>query len=935
MKRLLLAFALFWSSVAWGQVEVRRYNTLTELLSANPSGFSVAGRATVIVTGNTNLLDGTSRILAYSASDTGAVDNVTIFAPANTNFPGRYRLLKPGFGFSDLTNAIAGGTNVTLTYATGPDRIVVNSAATGSSFQFRVEDLPYTNINVVESSTIDPSVSLGTNLAFGIKNYSVTLPMLATINPESLMGFGQGSGPEEIRRVSLGSGLAWSGDTIVATGGGGFDFSALTNALIAGANITFDITTNTLTINATGGGGGTNGTAVTVDGGADLTRANFADSSEITFSISGTNVTAGIPNDSIALGTKTSGNFVAGVVGTANEVEVTGGSGSEASTATISLPATIDLGGKTSFEIPNGASPTTDAFGEIAGDNNAWASGRGAVQFFDGTANTYLIGVLASDTPVNGQVPMWNTGGTITWETATGSSGIDTTTNYTWTGTNTYLGPVYLDLLYVTNLLAESLQVPFTNALVYANGSSNLAAVTIGSGLSFSGGTLSATGGGGGTNGTVVTVDGGADQVRVNLADSSEVTFTLTGTNVTAGIPNDSIALGTKTTGNFVAGVVGTANEVEVSGGSGSEASTATLSLPATIDLGGKTSFEIPNGASPTTDAFGEIAGDNNAWASGRGAVQFFDGTANTYLIGVLASDTPSNGQVPVWNTGGTITWEDQTGGGGGGGSTSNVIQRTGFAEFTVTPGYAITNLVVSGALTNVSMTEGNGSLRGYFVASLSPARSGTNYSVVIEIEAEDPTALGSPVGNVVFDTKTTTGFDFVARFNGSEAVPAGTKYLVSVLEPVTVGASTNSGGGLTETWKYLTVDQATTNTTPQNITNMVFSIGANEVWTAEWFLGATVSGATGTGFAVDVPAGATLGATVRGSAAIPTVITADSTLSAAVLTSATGAIWGSALIQNGTNAGSVQLQFGSITNTVTSTIKGNQSYMVARKISP
>lgn len=843
MKRLLLAFVLFWSSVAWGQVEVRRYNTLTELLSANPSGFSVAGRATVIVTGNTNLLDGTSRILAYSASDTGAVDNVTIFAPANTNFPGRYRLLKPGFGFSDLTNAIAGGTNVTLTYATGPDRIMVNSAATGSSFQFRVEDLPYTNINVVESSTIDPSVSFGTNLAFGIKNYSVTLPMLATINPESLMGFGQGSGPEEIRRVSLGSGLAWSGDTIIATGGG-FDFSALTNALIAGANITFDISTNTLTINATGGGGGTNGTAVTVDGGADLTRANFADSSEITFSVSGTNVTAGIPNDSIALGTKTTGNFVAGVVGTANEVTVTGGSGSEASTATLSLPATLDLGGKTSFEIPNGASPTTDAFGEIAGDNDAWGSGRGAVQFFDGTANTLLVGVLASDTPVNGQVPVWNTGGTITWETATGGGGIDTTTNYTWTGTNTFLGPVYLDTLYVTNLLAENLQVPFTNALVYANGSSNLAAVTVGSGLSFSGGTLSAAGGSGSSTNLLVN---GLLVTQANLTDSANVLWEVTGSDIRAILTNVSGGL--------------TINSTPVS-------SPVLTNGPQLIwDINGSV-------ITPILTNVGSSLGTNGAFA----VAAFWDPPGDPEISSaceLISAD--SVGVIGVYR-------EEQ----------------------------------------------------GLYRIDLQSNQPVGSYKRVEQAHISDSTGLlyeSGVISNATYSTSLTNVFVYVRQAGSTSNY--GTNhpvYLALYSEPAISGGG---GGGDTQTWKYLTVDQATTSTTPQNITNLVFSIGANEVWTAEWYLGVTVSGPTGMGFALDVPTGATLGATVRGSAANATVITADATLSAAVMTSASGAVWGSALVQNGTNAGSVQLQFGSITNTVTSTIKGNQSYMVARRISP
>lgn len=122
-------------------------------------------------------------------------------------------------------------------------------------------------------------------------------------------------------------------------------------------------------------------------------------------------------------------------------------------------------------------------------------------------------------------------------------------------------------------------------------------------------------------------------------------------------IAANSVALTTDTTGNYVADVAGTANEVTVSH-TPAEGSTATVSLPADINLGGKTSLQIPNAAAPTVDAFGEIAGDNNLWAASRGAPVFYDGTSAVALIGALVSDTPSNGQVPSWNTGGTITWE-------------------------------------------------------------------------------------------------------------------------------------------------------------------------------------------------------------------------------------------------------------------------------------
>lgn len=173
---------------------------------------------------------------------------------------------------------------------------------------------------------------------------------------------------------------------------------------------------------------------------------------------------------------------------------------------------------------------------------------------------------------------------------------------------------------------------------------------------------------------------GTANHVVINDGSgnlSSEATLgatrfpALTGDVTTAGgslsttIAANSVALTTDTTGNYVADVVGTANEI-TSSHTPAEGSTATLSLPATIDLGGKTSFELPNAAAPTVDAFGEIAGDNNLWDTGRGAPVFFDGTAAVALVGALVSDTPSNGQIPTWNTGGTITWENAPGAAGG-----------------------------------------------------------------------------------------------------------------------------------------------------------------------------------------------------------------------------------------------------------------------------
>ena len=50
-------------------------------------------------------------------------------------------------------------------------------------------------------------------------------------------------------------------------------------------------------------------------------------------------------------------------------------------------------------------------------------------------------------------------------------------------------------------------------------------------------------------------------------------------------VGNDSVALGTKTTGNYIATITGTASEIEVSG-SGSETAAVTIGLPNDVTIG-------------------------------------------------------------------------------------------------------------------------------------------------------------------------------------------------------------------------------------------------------------------------------------------------------------------------------------------------------------
>lgn len=96
------------------------------------------------------------------------------------------------------------------------------------------------------------------------------------------------------------------------------------------------------------------------------------------------------------------------IAGTANEITVTNGDGVSGN-PTLSLPATIDLGGKTSFEIPNSAAPTVDADGEMALDTSVADFSHGIVKYFGGEEMGVVAMPIAQFTsPVDGNVVSYN-----------------------------------------------------------------------------------------------------------------------------------------------------------------------------------------------------------------------------------------------------------------------------------------------------------------------------------------------------------------------------------------------------------------------------------------------------------------------------------------------------------------------------------------------
>ena len=96
--------------------------------------------------------------------------------------------------------------------------------------------------------------------------------------------------------------------------------------------------------------------------------------------------------------------------------------------------------------------------------------------------------------------------------------------------------------------------------------------------------------------------------------------------SITATIAANSIALGTDTTGNYVATVAGTANEIEVSG-SGSETSAVTIGLPSATKV--TTSMEV-GGADGVTIEDGSVEIKNSGTQS---KVDFYCESSNAHYV--------------------------------------------------------------------------------------------------------------------------------------------------------------------------------------------------------------------------------------------------------------------------------------------------------------
>jgi hypothetical protein len=173
--------------------------------------------------------------------------------------------------------------------------------------------------------------------------------------------------------------------------------------------VAFSAETNTYTISlpdtinaATSGNAATAtklATSRSISLGGDLSgSASFDGSADVT-------ITATIAADSVALGTDTTGNYVATVTGTANQVTVTG-SGSENAAVTLSLPQDIATASSPTFAGVTGGNVQVG----ITGDNEIDTDeGNLTIDSAGGTVTVDDNLIVSGDLTVNGTTTTVNT----------------------------------------------------------------------------------------------------------------------------------------------------------------------------------------------------------------------------------------------------------------------------------------------------------------------------------------------------------------------------------------------------------------------------------------------------------------------------------------------------------------------------------------------
>ncbi len=273
--------------------------------------------------------------------------------------------------------------------------------------------------------------------------------------------------------------------------------------------------------------------------------------------------TATIQANSVALSTDTTGNYVAGISGTTNEIEVSG-SGSEGASVTIGLPDNVTISGNLTV---NGTTTTTDTnelhvndpLIKLAKDNTANSIDIGFYGQYRASGSNNQFTGLFRDQNDSGKYKLFEL------------LEAEPTTTVNTSGTG-----------YQAATLVANFEGPLTGNASTATALATARAIAL-----------------------------SGDVVGTANFDGSA------GISISTTIQANSVALGTDTTGNYVATIAGTSNEIEVSG-SGSETAAVTIGLPAATEV---------------TTSLGVGGGSTNGVVIEQGAIKIKNGGTQSNIL--------------------------------------------------------------------------------------------------------------------------------------------------------------------------------------------------------------------------------------------------------------------------------------------------------------
>lgn len=184
-----------------------------------------------------------------------------------------------------------------------------------------------------------------------------------------------------------------------------------------------------------------------------------------------------------------------------------------------------------------------------------------------------------------------------------------------------------------------------------------------------------------------------AIQTQINNKQPLDATLTALAAFNTNGIMTQTAA------DTFTARTItGTAAEITVTNGSGVSGNPI-ISIPAVIDLGGKTSLEIPNSAAPSLGTDGQIAIDTTVTDFSQGQLSYYSGEQMFAVsMPILQFTSPTDGYVVTYDA--SAEEFQLKAGGGGGGAVSDVSNSDGTLTISPTTGSVVASLALGHANT-------------------------------------------------------------------------------------------------------------------------------------------------------------------------------------------------------------------------------------------